>query len=78
MAGDYKGILGYALNAINQNPELRERPEYADMIRAIEQNDAQAGVAIANQLLQRYGVSRGAAINRAAQIFNLPGGRLAP
>lgn len=75
MAQDYRGILGYAQNAINQNPELRERPEYADMVRAIEQNDAQAGMAIANDILRRYGVSRGAAINRAIQVFNLPGGR---
>lgn len=75
MAQDYRGILGYAQNAINQNPELRERPEYADMIRAIEQNDAQAGIAIANQILQRHGVSKGAAINRAIQMFGLPGGR---
>lgn len=75
MPNDYRGILGYAQNAINQNPELRDRPEYADMVRAIENNDAQAGIAIANQILQRHGVSKGAAINRAIQVFGLPGGR---
>lgn len=75
MANDYRGILGYAQNAINSNPQLRDDPQFADMIRAIEQNDVQAGTALANQLLQRSGVSRGAAINRAIQMFNLPGGR---
>lgn len=75
MPNDYRGILGYAQNAINNNPQLRDQPQYADMIRAIEQNDAQAGQAIANQILQQYGVSKGAAINRAIQVFGLPGGR---
>lgn len=75
MANDYRGILGYAQNAINSNPQLRDNPQFADMIRAIEQNDAQAGEALANQILQRNGVSKGAAINRAIQFFNLPGGR---
>lgn len=75
MANDYRGILGYAQNAINSNPQLRDDPQFADMIRAIEQNDVQAGTALANQILQRNGMSRGAAINRAIQMFNLPGGR---
>lgn len=72
---DYNGILGYAINAINSNPELRNNPQYADMIRAIEQNDAQLGMQLANQILQRNGVSRGAAIQRAIEMFNLPTGR---
>lgn len=75
MANDYRGILGYAQNAINSNPELRDRPEYQDMIRVIEQNDAQAGIQIANKILSSYGVSKGAAIQRAIQMFNLPTGR---
>lgn len=71
MMQNYDGIRGYAMNAISQNPELRDNPEYADMIRAIEQNDVQKGIAMANQILQRNGVSKGAAINRAIQMFGL-------
>lgn len=72
---DYRGILGYAQNAINSNPELRNNPQYQDMIRAIEQNDAQLGMQLANQILKQNGVSKGAAIQRAIQMFNLPTGR---
>lgn len=69
MAGDYRGILGYAQNAINSNPQLRDDPENAELIRAIEQNDAQAGMALANKILQQHGVSKGQALARAFQVF---------
>ncbi len=71
---NFNGIRGYALNAIGQNPELRKDPQYQEMIRAIEQNDAQTGMALANQILQRYGVSKNAAIDRAIQLFGFSQG----
>lgn len=71
---NFNGIRGYALNAIGQNPELRRDPQYQDMIRAIEQNDSQAGMALANQILQRYGVSKSEAIDRAIQVFGFSQG----
>lgn len=71
---NFNGIRGYALNAIGQNPELRKDPKYQQMIQAIEQNDAQTGMALANQILQRYGVSKSEAIDRASQFFGFPQG----
>lgn len=76
MGRNYDGIRGYALNAIQNNPSVRDNPQYADMIRAIQSGDAQAGQAIANKLLQNYGVSKEAAVSRGIQFFNFPmGGR---
>lgn len=65
------GIRGYAINAIQQNQQLRDNPDFKDGIRAIEQNDAQAGIALANQILQRYGVSKEQAIQKAIEVFGL-------
>lgn len=73
MANDYKGILGYAKNAINNTPEVRDNPDNAEMIAAIQSGDAQAGIAMANKILQRYGVSKGQAIQRAFQFFGFNG-----
>lgn len=70
---NYKGILGYAQNAINSTPEVRDKPEYAEMVAAIQSGDAQAGQRLANQILQQYGVSKGQALQRAFQFFNLSG-----
>lgn len=67
------GIRGYAMNAIQQNQQIRDNPNFQDGIRAIEQNDAQAGIALANQILNRYGVSKEQAIQRAIEVFGLGG-----
>lgn len=66
---NYAGILGYAKNAINQTPEVKNNPQYADMIAAIQNNDVQAGERLANQILQQYGVTKGQALQRAFQFF---------
>lgn len=73
MANNYNGILGYAKNAINNTPEVRDNPDNAEMIAAIQSGDAQAGIAMANKILQRYGVSKGQAIQRAFQFFGFNG-----
>lgn len=73
--GGYPGIRGYAINAIQNNPEIRDNPQYQEMIRAIMNNDSQKGIEIANKILQNSGVSKGAGIERAIQMFNLPFGQ---
>lgn len=73
MANNYNGILGYGRNAINTTPEVRDNPNYADMIAAIQSGDAQAGQRLANQILQQYGVSKGQALQMGMKFFNLPG-----
>lgn len=74
---NYDGIRGYALSAIQQNQQIRDNPQFQDFIRAIEKNDSQAGIALANQILKQNGVSKGAAIQQAIQMFGLDnlGGR---
>lgn len=70
---DYRGILGYAQNAINSTPQVRDNPQNAELIAAIQSGDAQKGIALANQILKQHGVTKGQALQRAFQFFNLPG-----
>lgn len=73
MDNDYRGILGYGQNAINNTPQVRDNPDYAEMVQAIQSGDAQAGQRLANQILQKYGVSKGQALQMGMKFFNLPG-----
>lgn len=70
---DYRGILGYAQNAINSTPQVRDNPQNAELIAAIQSGDAQKGIELANQILKQNGVTKGQALQRAFQFFNLPG-----
>lgn len=70
---NYSGILGYGRNAINNTPQVRDNPEYAEMIAAIQSGDAQKGQMLANQILQKYGVSKGQGIQKAFQFFGFDG-----
>lgn len=74
-SNNYNGIRGYAINAIQNNPEIRDNPQYQDMIQAIMNNDSKTGIEIANKILQNSGVSKGAGIERAIKMFNFPIGR---
>lgn len=70
--GNYNGILGFAISQIQSNPNVRNNPQFQEMIQAIENNDSQRGEAIANNILKNYGVTKEAALGRAVQMFNLP------
>lgn len=72
MGKNYEGIRGFALSQIQNNPNVRNNPQFQEMIRAIENDDSEQGVAIANNILKNYGVAKGAALGRAVQMFNLP------
>lgn len=69
MGQDYRGIQGYAINAIDSTPEVRDNPDNADMIKAIRSGDSVAGIAMANKILQRYGITKEQALQRAFQVF---------
>lgn len=69
---DGRGILGYARNMIQNNPQLRNNPEFAEMIDAIERGDATKGQQFAQQILQRNGVTKEQALSMAFQKFPFP------
>lgn len=54
-----------ALNLINQNlsPERKADPTVQAMVRAIEQNDEEAGIRIATNLCQTYNVKKEDVVN---------------
>lgn len=67
-----KGILGYGRSMIQNNPQLRNNPDFADMIDAIERGDASRGQELAQQILQRNGVTKEQALSMAFQKFPFP------
>lgn len=73
MTNDFRGILGYAQNAIKNTPEVRDNPENAELIAAIQSGNAQEGQRLANQILQKYGISKGQGIAKAFQFFGFNG-----
>lgn len=72
MAGNYNGILGFAMKQLQDNPNVRSNPQFQQMIHAIESNDSKQGEAIANNILRNYGVTKEEALGRAINFFNLP------
>lgn len=60
-----------AANVLNNNPSLANDPANRPIIDAIRNNDAKAGVALANQILQKAGISREQALEIAKQRFNM-------
>lgn len=69
---DGKGILGYGRKMVQQNSQLRNNPEFAEMIDAIERGDAIRGQELANMILQRNGVTKEQALGMAFQKFPFP------
>lgn len=69
---DGRGILGYARNLIQSNPNLRNDPDFAEMIDAIERGDAAKGQELAQKTLQRNGVTKEQALSMAFQRFPFP------
>lgn len=69
---DGRGILGYARNLIQSNPNLRNNPEFAEMIDAIERNDASRGQELAQQILQKNGVTKEQGLSMAFRKFPFP------
>lgn len=70
---NHNGIRGYAIQAIQSNPQIRNNPQFSKMIQAIEQDDSALGEQLANRILQNYGVTKEEAIQRAIQTFGLKG-----
>lgn len=73
---DGRGILGYGRSMIQNNPQLRNNPEFAEMIDAIERGDANKGQELAQQILQANGVTKEQALGVAFRRFPFPKGML--
>lgn len=69
---DGKGILGYGRSMIQNNPNLRNNPQFAEMIDAIERGDATKGQELAQQILQTNGVTKEQALSMAFRKFPFP------
>lgn len=64
-------LRSFALNLIQQNPNIRNNPNAQEMIRVIESNDAQRGQQLASNLCTSMGVSQKDAVAQAQRFFRL-------
>lgn len=67
------GIRGYALNLLQQNPNIANNPTAQSMVNAIQNNDSKTGMQLADNICKTYGISREQAIAMAKDFFRLPG-----
>lgn len=63
-------IQQFALNLINRNPQIAKNPKAQEMIDVIRRGDANAGMQIANNICNTYGISREQAVQDASKFFH--------
>lgn len=66
-----KDVYSFALNMIRQNPNIANSPAGQELQQILENRDDKAGEALANQLLQKSGMSREDGLAKARQFFGL-------
>lgn len=64
-------VLNFAMQLLQNNPQLAQNPNSQAMIQALQTGDAQAGQMIARNLCQTYGVSPEQAVQQAKRFFNI-------
>lgn len=67
--------MNLAVAALNANPKFKSKPMAQELLRCIQNNDQAAGIAMANNILQSYGLDKEQAVQQAqnglAQMFHL-------
>lgn len=59
----------FAMNVLKNNPGIRNQPNAADMIQAIQNNDSARGEQLANNILNSMGMTKEQALQMAAKRF---------
>lgn len=65
-------IKNFALNLINQNPQIAQNPNAQSMLNVIQSGDSKKGAEIAQNLCSSYGITPEQALNQAKQFFHIP------
>lgn len=65
------GIREFALQLIQNSPQVANNPQAQEMIRVIQENDSVRGQQIAQNLCNTYGVSTEEATNKAKNFFGI-------
>lgn len=65
------GIREFALQMLNNSPQLKNNPQAQEMMRVIQENDSVKGQQIAENLCNTYGMSKEEATNQAKRFFGM-------
>lgn len=68
-------MVQWAMQMLQANGVKEENEDTKRMVNAIRTGDEKAGVAIADDILRKAGVSRDQGIQIAMQRFRIPGGK---
>lgn len=63
--------MQYAMNMIQQNPQIMNNPMAQNYISVIQSGDAQRGQQLAENICKSYGVTPQQAIQQAKQFFHI-------
>lgn len=63
--------LNFAMQMIQNNPNISNNPQAQHMVEVIQSGNAEEGEKIANNLLQSYGVDKDTALKQAKSFFNI-------
>lgn len=58
-------MRAFAINAINSNPDVKNSPMAQQFLQALQSGNNQQGEAMANNILQTYGLKREEAMQQA-------------
>lgn len=62
----------FALNFIQNNPQIANNPQAQQYIKVIQDNDEQRGEEIARNLCKSYGVTPEQVLQSAKEMFHMP------
>lgn len=64
-------LLNFALNQLQKNPNVANTPLGQQFMQVLQTGDQNAGIQIANNILQSAGVSREQGIQQARSMFHI-------
>lgn len=64
-------IQQFAMNLLQNNPNVAKNPQAQEMIKVIQNGDSQRGQMIAENLCKTYGITKEDALEQAKRFFHI-------
>lgn len=64
-------IQQFAMNLLQNNPNVAKNPQVQEMLKVIQNGDSQRGQMIAENLCKTYGITKEDALAQAKQFFHI-------
>lgn len=64
-------IQQFAMNLLQNNPNVAKNPQAQEMLKVIQNGDSQRGQMIAENLCKTYGITKEDALTQAKRFFHI-------